>query len=472
MKQNHRRKYGALAITITVLGIMLIIVANIVMGKLTEKYGWSVDLTADGRYSISEDSVRYLKKLDQKVKITVLVDEEAMASGSYYIVQAYQNLLQYEKNSNHVKLKFVDLIENPTFVSQYPELGLSSYDILVESGEKQEVLSFQNLYEYDSSGSEITASKVEQMVTNAIVSVTSEEKEKLIVLNGYGENSPTELTELLKSNQYEIQEQSILTDELDKEAQGAILFAPQKDLEEESLNKLSTWLDNDGAQGKNLFVFLDPNTASLPNLEAFLREWGIAVKEGYAFESDSKLYYNKFYYPVAQYADMDYAENMTGSDLTIMALCRPVDVLFEEKDNYKTSVLLDFSNLSGTIKLGETKVTADQITGDIKGMVLSAHNWYGTEVTTSNIVVSGSALAFGGSLMTGSTFANADYILGVFQKLTNQSDGLNIVPKDLSMQTHIMTEARTNAYTWGFMIVIPVMILATGAVVWIRRRHR
>ena len=41
-----------MATTITVLGIVLIIVANIVVGQLTERYGWSIDLTADDRYEI------------------------------------------------------------------------------------------------------------------------------------------------------------------------------------------------------------------------------------------------------------------------------------------------------------------------------------------------------------------------------------------------------------------------------------
>ena len=74
---------------------------------------------------------------------------------------------------------------------------------------------------------------------------------------------------------------------------------------------------------------------------------------------------------------MDYAEGMTSSDLTIMALCRPVDTLFENKDGYETSVLLNFTSGSGTVNLGHTEITADQITGDLIGMVLSTHSWYG-----------------------------------------------------------------------------------------------
>lgn len=75
MKQSRRGKYGAMVTTITVLGIVLIIVANIVVGQLTEKYGWSIDLTADDRYAISDESIQYLKRLKDEVDITVFVDE-------------------------------------------------------------------------------------------------------------------------------------------------------------------------------------------------------------------------------------------------------------------------------------------------------------------------------------------------------------------------------------------------------------
>ena len=127
---------------------------------------------------------------------------------------------------------------------------------------------------------------------------------------------------------------------------------------------------------------------------------------------------------------------------------------------------MNFTSGSGTVKLGQTEITADQITGDVKGMVLSTHSWYGEEVTKSNILVSGSALAFTGDVMTSDTFANGRYILGVF------SETVNIPAKNLSVENHTMSQMKTNIYTWGFMVVLPVIVLAVGIVVWVRRRHR
>lgn len=331
-QKNRRMKYGILATTITVLGVILVIAANVIVSRFSEKNGWNIDLTADKRYAISDDTIAYIKEMEKEVKITVLADEESMSSGNRYVVQVYQNLLQYKRNSKKIDLKFVDLIKNPTFVSKYEEQDLSAYDIIIEYEGRIEILSFSELYGYDNSGTKIVSSKVEQMITNAIVNVTTDSKTKVSVLTGYGDIKPTDLEALLSTNQYEVTEQSLLTDEIDPEAQIAVLYGPQSDLKETSIEKLAKWLENEGKQGKNLMVFLDPNIVELPNLEALLEEWGICLADGYVFEANNNLYYEQPFYPIAQYADMEYASEMTSSDLTIMALCRPVEVLFDKKE--------------------------------------------------------------------------------------------------------------------------------------------
>ena len=129
-KIRRKWKIGIWSVAVTVLGIILALALVLVADRLTEKFGWDVDLTANDRYAISEESVSWLENLDQDVKITVLVKEEDMASGSYYMVQAYQNQLEYQRHSDRVELEFVDVPEKTAFVSNYPDLDLGAYEIL------------------------------------------------------------------------------------------------------------------------------------------------------------------------------------------------------------------------------------------------------------------------------------------------------------------------------------------------------
>ena len=155
-----------------------------------------------------------------------------------------------------------------------------------------------------------------------------------------------------------------------------------------------------------------------------------------------------------------------------MALCRPLDILFEEKDHYKTSVLLGFSDTSGSVALGETNITKENVTGNVNGMVMSSHSWYGKEVTTSNVIVSGSALAFSGSLISENTFSNAKYIMNLVNKNAKKDDAVNIASKDLSTPMHTMTVVRTQSYVFVFMVILPILMIVAAVAVWIKRRYR
>ena len=469
---RRRWRYGALSLAVTALGAALVVAANGVAGLLTERFGWTADLTAEGRYGLSQATEDCLAGLESDVDIYVMQAGEDLAAGSYYVVQAYVALLAYQRGSDHIRLEFVDLTGNPTFTARYPELELGSWDILVESGERREVLNFSQLYDYGAGGASITASRVEEKLTNAILSVVSGERTAAALLTGCGDASPDDLLNLMEANRFDVRACSLVTGEIDPEAELAVLFAPQTDPEPESLEKLDAWLENGGRQGRSLFVFMDPNFPELPNLQAFLADWGIGLGEGYAFESRSSLYYERPFYPIAQYGDMDYAGGMTASDLTVMALCRPVEVLFDSRDNYETTVLLRFTESAGSLPLGAAEVSAEDVTGDVAAMVLSAHSWYGAEVTRSHVVVSGSALAFSSGLTASGTFANGRYILGLFQKLSAQGTGVSIPPKSLTAPVHSMTGAQASGFVWAFLAVLPAAVLAVGTVVWLRRRRK
>ena len=458
---------------ITVLTICLVILMNLLFDNLSNRFGWKKDLTIDGRYAVSSEMREFLSDIKQDVTIIVLKDESSLEEGDSYSVSVYQILKKSVLLNPHLKLRFVNLTDNPTFSSKYPDLKLSDWDILVESADRTEVVPFQELFLFSEDRSSIIGSQAEQKLATAIAQVTAVNKIKVMNLTGFSEDASASLKELLKANQFEVEDVSLLTENLDDSAEAAILFAPERDPEPELLQKLALWLDHNGSQGRNLFVFLDPNRPNLSNLMAFLHQWGIGAETGFAFESNPTLYYERFYYPIAQYANMDYAEGMNASDLTVMALCQPVSTLFDSANGYKTDTLLQFTSSSGVAQLGAQQITDSDITGDVRAMVMSTHSYYGSEVTESHVVLSGSAMAFSETLLNSTSFANAKYISGLFRKLCKSSENtMAIVPKNYSSQINNMTAVQANISVWVFMVIAPAMILMIGVIVWLRRRHR
>lgn len=470
---GKRLKFGALATVITLFGIIVIFLCNLLAGKLEDRFGWSLDLTENARYALSEETLGALKNLSKDADIYVLQSEGTLSAGSSYVVQAYKLLEEYERNSEHITVEYVDIASHPAFTARFPQYSLGTWDIIIECGDKTERTAFSELYEYDSFSGSVTASLVEQKITGALLSVSSSKTLKADIISGFSGALPEDLMALMKNNGFEVIETALITGELDADADMAILWAPERDMDGASLKKLENWLDNDGKQGKTFLLFLDPNHSGLTNLEAFASEWGIRIRDGFAFEGNKNLYYQQPYYPIAQYGDMTYAKGMTQQDLTILALSRPVGTLFEKKDSFETDVLLTFTGTAGVLPRDTNTLTADMVTGDVDGMVLSTRTLYGAEKTESRLIVCGSALAFSGELINTDVFANGKYILGLLSSFTGEGQTVSgIVSKSLVSPVHSMTDKQTNAAVWIFMVILPLLIFILGLIVFLRRRHR
>ena len=124
MKTNfNTRKFkgGAYASTISVVVIAIVVVINLMFTKLN----LTVDLTADGKYSLTEETKTMLSGLEDEITFYYLAP-----SGSG--VDMFDKILsQYTKYGKTVKLVQKDPVVNPKFASQYTEENIEQYSIIV-----------------------------------------------------------------------------------------------------------------------------------------------------------------------------------------------------------------------------------------------------------------------------------------------------------------------------------------------------
>ena len=72
----------------------------------------------------------------------------------------------------------------------------------------------------------VTSSKsLSKDVTSAMVNVTSDEINQVAILTGYDEADYSSLTSMLTSNNFDVQEVNITTDEIPEDAKLAVIFA-------------------------------------------------------------------------------------------------------------------------------------------------------------------------------------------------------------------------------------------------------
>lgn len=471
-----------LYVALLALLVLATLLANVLLLLLEERYDLSMDLTANAAFRVGPETRALLATLERDVDIYVLATEDGF-SGSPHLLQAQRILEQYPRHSRRVRLTYVDYVYDPTFASRYPDLTLAEGNVLVVSGERVKQLALAELFHY-TYGAEgelrIVSSRAEEALTAAILYVTRDDHVRVAVLTGHGVAEMPALEHLLTANNYVLAPVNLAVGALDETFDLALLLGPRVDLSEDALRALDAFLYNGGAYGKTLLYTSDVTQEALPNLEAFLAEWGVEVGAGAVFETRAeRTYQYQPYYPVADHVDEALRDALVDpSAPMLMPLARPLDLRFRTQGNLENEVLLEFAETSGVRPAGAGEgftVEDAERWGPLPALVLSSRRIYGTTGVAqfrSNLVVSASTAMLDAMAIQNTSLANGPYLLHLLDALCEREEAVHIQPKSLAGETLAVSTAQAN--TWGILLagVLPLGILGAGLTVWLARRYR
>ena len=353
---NKRKfKYGSIATAITVVVIAVVVLVNVVVNMASDKVNMSIDLTTNGNFEISQQTIDYLNTVTEPVSIVCMSDELTFQTSNYiYYKQAYEVLKKYSIYNDNITLKFVDMVKDPTYADRYKDKykgEISAYSIVVESDKRIKVLTIQDLYntetqfDYSSftSYDVPVSSKAEQEITSAIMYVTDPDPMEAVLFKS--ETSGTSydnINSLLAANGYEVTEIDPLVDTIPEDADIVVIDAPLNDYDTNVIDMLYDFLDNGGNLGKNLIYLADYTQKSTANIDVFLAEWGIKVEDGVVGDQDTNNLQGQSYYVVRNYiTDNDYSGNVAQTALPVIDYqSRPITLLFDSKDTRSTVALL------------------------------------------------------------------------------------------------------------------------------------
>lgn len=481
--KSRKARHGSVAVAVVAVVIALVVVLNIVVSLLVARFpNIVIDFTKDSSFALENDTVDYVSHIDKDITITVLTTEEKFeASGTYYI-QANKLLEKMESASNgKIKLKYIDLSSNPSIAQQYPDADWTknSNMMIVECGDQYRVLTVDDCFEYDQDyyatyGTYyVTSSLVEQGVVTAILNVTTEDKVVVDMITGNQEQDTTAIKTLLQNNAYQVNEISLATGDLNAEARFAILYAPSVDLDEGAVEKLSKWLDNDGKYGRNLIYVPTENNVETPNLDSLLNEWGMQVNQGYVYEtSTNRLVSNSSpYIFTVDYTDY-YKTGLKNPNIPVVTLfARSVSLT----DTSVSHALLTTSEASGIypVDADESWSYQEGVKGEALNIAAEGVK-SNTDNSSSRVIVFGSFSMFTSDIMAYNSFNNSGYFMNMINTLADKDDaGITIEGKSMEDAELGITDATTkNAMFVVFVILVPVAVLVTGIVMWLRRRNR
>ncbi|MDR3161199.1 MAG: GldG family protein [Spirochaetaceae bacterium] len=488
--EKRNLRYGFVSVCITLVVIAVIVLFNVVLTALFKKYPLDIDLTEDRIFEISGETINFLENLDQDVAIYILNTESSFITGSptEYFIQANEVIRKYSQYSSRVRLEYVDLIRNPDFPSRFPDADATINDILIVAGDKARKLSPRDLFNIQTSyyGSYISSSKAEQAMTSALLGVTSKKSSLAAVIGGHGELDVESFAELLRMNVWDVVTVNTITEPIPPEASLLILAAPGRDLSVEELANIDGFLEG----GSNRIFFYLGSLAqggqsnpldqpSFPNLDAFLTEWGLAVDGGVVFETDSsRIIGDSPYLSFADFVEDDYSKQVISKGLyPVLPQSRPLRLVYEAQRYRKTQVLIRSSPSAG-IRPPEAPLDwnpgPQDLKADIPLLALSSSTRSNVDRETikAHVLVCGSVAAWNSSILGNINIANSGYFLDLLGRLSGREDQLYIEDKTLGFSNLNVTAIQVIILSLIFIVLVPLAVLVTGIVVWLRRRHR
>ena len=507
---QRRLRHGRTARVLTVVVVALVILLNVVFQLVGDRFPLTLDLTGD--YTLSNTSIELAKSVTKPIDIVVFAPEEAFSNtnsadaqkftyGFEQPAQAlsefYNAVKQYKTYSDgKVNVTFIDMNSNPTAVNNYKAYTsdtIESGDILFISGDRCKTASVStDLFTADSSSYYTTGqysftSTVEQTLATKIKSVQDTADRVLTLFTGHSEDSAVMqgLQQVYNLNGYDLEEIDLTKSaEINENTVCAVIPAPTVDYSKDEIERLRSWLSNDSKEGRNLLVFTHP-TASLPNLYEFLEvEYGLEVTDNLVVETDAnRLYaYTSSFATYADIASTDFTKNSAGSAKAMAWYTRQIIPHWEAKTDTSTQYSVNLVTFADTARL----VSADEAAqsqnptqtaydGTIVGMAVAVKEGYQNTLqvdTVTRVGVCGSAYIPTPNFISVKTAENENLLLDTMSTLTGVVNAINISSKPIETTTVTFSAtARTLVGLILLTVVLPIGLIVTGIVVFLKRRH-
>ena len=326
-KFNKRNfKHGTLAVVFTVLFLAAVVVLNVIVNIVSDRFDTTADLSDSGIYTLDEETTGYLDKLTMDVTVSVMNSETDFEGGGTYYKSVNELLKKMAMQNEHFKVQYLQIDQNPDFTSRFNGETLSTNYIVVESAEtgRHRILTPGSYFSCNAFRSQLSqygypetyidqyveqyvnssyasrvidGSNIEQAAISAMLYVTNTDPVRVAFTEGFGEGDAGTLSSLLSKNGYDVETINLQSvSEIDSDIDYIVMYAPTMDYDNDNLDKLAKFLDNDGAFGKNLVFFsssqvyyakTDEDSTALVNLSAFLAEWGIQIGDSIIMQTNA-----------------------------------------------------------------------------------------------------------------------------------------------------------------------------------------
>lgn len=490
--RGNKLKRGGVTTLMAVIFIATVVVVNILVGALTERFpSMNLDLTAEKLNTLSDQALEIAKGVENETNVYLIGTEEAYLQNRYGSQYAQYGMdysqvatlaEKLQEANPKIHMEFIDPDTNPKFISDHAEDGLTSGCVLLETEARHRVLDISDLFAprtNQTTYQQEIVSQVDSALAGALEQVNLQNVPLIAVATGHDEmlnsSSLTAFNELMERQNFEVREINFLTDEIPAETQVVMIPTPQTDYTTEEIDKLRAYLDDDSSEAhKTILVTFHTTQEKLPKLEGFLEEWGFSLGEGMVAETDESRMMAA--YPSFMLVNADQEKVLTDGSYQNLAIreSRPLSLLFSNNNNiaaYPLWTTADSAYVYVDESSAENPETGVQTVAAMADTYKSVNgnNW------RRSVMVFGASFVFTDSFISAPAYGDSNYIRDLMQYATG-TDGSQVSVQTKQVQTRVLDVSATQSTVvllglGVFTIGIPLVILILGLVVFLKRRH-
>jgi ABC-type uncharacterized transport system involved in gliding motility auxiliary subunit len=431
--------------------LLTLVLASLIgsLAALTQRVTGQIDITSNASNTLSDASQKVLATLPDKVQITAYLKKDVIIRR-----QIEQLIARYQDHKADIKLTFVDPASIP---EKTRELNIGAEGgIIIEYQGRLERLIFID----------------EAALTNALLQLATANERWVSFLFGHGERAANGIANFdfgtfgkaLDQHKIKAQPLNLATVQaIPNNSNLLVVASPTVPLMAGELTLIKQYID----KGGNLLLLTDPNNANVNPLLDYL---GIRVLAGTLVDGQSKVYGidDPSFVLASEYSK----HPITKGFKTITVYPATAALEAEPTSPFKAEALLTTAKQSWT----ETGVISGKIRFDAgsdekAGPLNFAYALTRTlNKTEQRIVVVGDGDFLSNTYI--GNVGNLDMGLRLVNWLIHDDKFIDIPAKTTPDSSLQLTPMAIALLSFGFLIILPVLLLVTGFFVWHRRNRR
>lgn len=465
-------KSGSFSILVTAIIVVAALGLNLLVNLLPSSYT-KIEAAKSNRFEPSDETAAYIKELPQKIDIYLVAQSGKEESKLLFFLEKAAAL------SKNLSVTQVDPALKPEFLKNYTNETVADNSFIVVSGERSKLVKNSDIFVYNyginSETSQYYVQSIgfngDDLLLSALKYVMSDSLPTVYILEGHGELAlPSGYYDAITKENIKCESLSLLAaGGVPQDAASVILNVPQNDISAEEAAMLKAYLE----KGGDLLVVTDGSSGPLPqNLKSVLAYYGMEQGD-VIFEENTGRYYQYDYYLLPELQLHDITGAMIDAKLPVLSpLSGAIYETSLHRDTITVKPLLSSSGRAWTGKITGGNLPqknaatdtgsfyagaiAEEKVGDATARVV----WYSSAGITDKLInarVSGS---------------NSTLFVNTLAYLCDFKSAIGAHSQAVDINYLVMSSSQSTTVGVVIAVILPISLLAAGAIVYFKRRAR